>query len=154
MPRLLRCNICQTITKLPDYVGDPTQDYLLGEVTRLHQHDDKPEEERRTAGMLFTVDQATYDKMEAITKMGGHLDTHQWAHDEREQRKLDAHVCWQFHGRPDQNRGCPDYQSPSKMMAHPGGRVIPKKDRQYLCYYCPFQAHVTHKLRLRKGMYK
>lgn len=155
MPRLLRCTICMKINKLPDYDGDPTQDRALIAACEMHAHPEAPEEQRRTAGMLFNVDQATYDKMERITELNKErFADQQWAYDTRDQLKADAYTCWLRHLMPHKDQGCSDFESDTKLLPNPVAKGQPAAKRQYLCWYCPFtHGAVIPKLREKKGMY-
>jgi hypothetical protein len=155
MPRLLRCTICMTINKLPEYDGDPTQDRALIAACELHRHEDAPEEARAHAGLLFRVDQETYDKMERITELNkDRFADQQWAYDIRDQFKADAYTCWLQHRMPNKDHGCPDFWSETKILPNPVAKGQPDSKRQYLCMYCPFtHGVVVPELRKRKGMY-
>lgn len=161
MPRLLRCMICMSVTKLPDYDGDPTQDRQLAQVCALHQHPEAPEEARRTAGQIFRITQEQYDKMERITALNREaFEDQQWFEDTRDQLKDDAYRCWIAHRMPDKNNGCNDCESPSKEIKSDsflplGDEKTRSRTKQYLCWHgCPyFSGVVIPTIRKRKGMY-
>lgn len=67
-----------------------------------------------------------------------------------EQLRQDAGECFNKHHRPTDT--CSDYRSEAKTIGRKEG--VPADQRQYLCYYCPFQSYVTVQIRHKKGAYK
>ena len=152
MPRLLTCQSCQTMYRMKDYDGPAEYDMELIELCNRHlQRADNPDPDAHKS-LILRCDQETWEKLGDETKIKAELAKNEWqVREMRDDLKVEAVKCWNRHNQPDSTHGCPDYEDDSKTIGRKIG--IPKEHRQYLCHYCPFQSHVTHVLRKRKGMY-
>ena len=191
MPRLAQCNQCQILQRIPDvppktplvpariefkngfdfiYRDEDNLpqmvaafDPVLEDFVEKHSHG---REDRDVIGGLiqvYAVDQKTWDTMDVVTKIQEQLQkqTNQW-YEERDEYKAAAVECYNRHGNPDLDSGCPDYMDDSRRIGPAtyddgDGRTItvPPKFRQYLCYVCPFQqTYIQVELRRRRGAYR
>jgi len=191
MPRLVQCNMCQILQRIPDVPPKTPKvpariefkngfdfiyrdednlpqmvaafDPVLEDFVEKHSHG---REDRDVIGGLiqvYAVDQKTWDTMDVVTKIQEQLQkqTNSW-YEERDEYKEAAVQCYNRHGNPDLDSGCPDYMDDDRRIGPAtyddgDGRVItvPPKFRQYLCYVCPFQqTYIQVELRRRRGAYK
>ena len=191
MPRLVTCHWCHILQRIPDvlkgtpmipaslewrdgerytYLDEtglpvmvPAYDPILEDFIETHTHG---QDDNRVIGGLievFSVDQRTWDTMDVVTKIQTELQQQQNAwYEERDEYRDAALKCYNAHGNPDLQDGCPDYLDDSKRLGHASytdddGRTItiPPKFRQYLCYVCPYQqTYIQVELRRRRGAYK
>ncbi len=151
MQRLLLCKSCGILYKLPPYDDGPAEyDMALIDVIDRHlQQSDDPRPESHLS-LIFRTDDETASKLDLETAIKKELaDQDIFVRELRDDLKVDALKCFNRHNRP--SNGCPDYGDESKIIGRKVG--VPTDKRQYLCMYCPAQEHVTHQLRIRKGMY-
>jgi hypothetical protein len=190
MPRLVTCHFCKVLQKLPDVhpktpLVPAIMEWTSGERYIFREDDGMPKMvpaydpvmddfvERHTHGrddntviggmiQVYQVDQHTWDTVDIVTQIKKELHDQQdvW-YEERDEYKEEALKCYNAHGNPDLDHGCPDYLDDSKRLGTPRYRVegqtieIPPKFRQYLCYLCPFQqTYIAVELRRRQGMYR
>lgn len=150
MPRLLTCQSCGVMYRMRDYDGPAEYDMELIELCNRHlgqAEDPRPESHM---SLILRCDEDTWEKLGDETAIKKELAKNEWnVRELRDDLKVEALKCFNRHNRPD--KGCPDYEDPSKTI----GRTInvPPQNRQYLCHYCPANAHVMYKNRLAKGMY-
>jgi hypothetical protein len=153
---------------LPDEDGHPKMvpafDPMLEEFVVKHEHD--LPDRAVTHGQqieVMAVDQNTWDTMDVVTKIKTNLEAeHGFAYTESQEYREGALRCYNAHGNPDLQDGCPDYMDDSKVIGHwnykdDDGRdvVVPPQFRQYLCYLCPYQqTYIQTELRRKRGMYK
>jgi hypothetical protein len=112
---------------------------------------------------VMAVDQHTWETMDVVTKIKDELQrAHGQAYDESNEYKDAALKCYNQHGNPDLQDGCPDYMDDSKLIGtatyedEDGHTIsIPPQFRQMLCYLCPYQqTYIQVELRRRRGAYK
>ena len=167
VPAILEYHDGQRII-LPDEDGHPKMvpafDPMLEEFVVKHEHD--LPDRAVTHGQqieVMAVDQHTWETMDVVTKIKENLEAQSGTiYTESQEYKEGALRCYNEHGNPDLDSGCPDYMSDAKMIGQwnytdEDGRqiTIPPQFRQYLCYLCPFQsAYVQVELRRKRGMYK
>ena len=155
MPRLLvvkdvHNRTDSTMIRLRDYDGPAEYDMELQEVIRKHKERNSQINPDDFRGLIFRCDQETWDKLGDETQVRNELMKNEWdVREVRDDMKVEALKCFNRHNRP--TAGCPDYEDESKVIGRKTG--VPPEHRQYLCHYCPAQEHVTHQLRLNKGMY-
>jgi len=140
----------------------PQFDPMLEDFVERHGHGRDDREAIAGAIQVYGCDQRTWDSIDVVQKIKGelHAASGQW-YEERDQYRSDATECYNAHGNPTTDDGCPDYLDASKMIGHgrfrddDGGRhEIPPQFRQFLCYMCPFQhAYVQVELRRQRGLY-
>jgi len=140
----------------------PQFDPVLEDFVERHGHGRDDREAIAGAIQIYATDQKTWDSIDVVQKVKGELQaqTGQW-YEERDLYREDAISCYNSHGNPTADEGCPDYMSDAKMIGR--GRFkdddgkrheIPPQFRQYLCYMCPFQhAYVQVELRRKRGLY-
>lgn len=150
MQRLLLCKSCAVLYKLPPYEGPAEYDMALIDIIERHlaqAADPRPESHM---SLIFRTDDETASKLDLETAIKKELaDQDIFVRELRDDLKVEALKCFNRHNRP--KTGCPDYGDESKIIGRKIG--VPPDKRQYLCMYCPAQEHVTHQLRIRKGMY-
>lgn len=148
--RLLACKSCGVMYKMRPYDGPPEYDMELLELIERHlgqAADPRPESH---ISLIFRTDAETASKLDSETAIKSEMAKLGIEMRElRDDLKVEALKCFNRHNRP--TKGCPDYGDESKTIGRKIG--VPKENRQYLCHYCPAQEHVTHQLRIRKGMY-
>jgi hypothetical protein len=192
MPRLATCHVCHIIERMPDvHPKTPMVPAVLEYQDGLRiimrdddglpkmvpafdpmleafvvKHDHGLPDQAVTHGQqieVVGVDQNTWDTMDVVTKIKDELQrTHGQVYDESSEYKDAAIRCYNSHGNPDVDSGCPDYMSDSKLIGtatYDDGDghtiTIPPPFRQYLCFMCPFQhAYVQVEIRRKRGMYK
>jgi hypothetical protein len=192
MPRLATCHICHILERMPDVhpktplvpavleweTGEkavlkdvdglvkmvPAFDPMLEEFVRKHDHD--LPDKAVTHGdqiQVVAVDQKTWDTMDMVTKIKEELQRQTGeVYDESQEYREAALKCYNAHGNPDLQDGCPDYLDDSKRLGQAtyddgdGHTItIPPEFRQYLCYLCPYQqTYIQVELRRRRGLYK
>ena len=191
MPRLVTCHICHILQKFPDvpaktpmiparlqwesgeeyvYKDDnghpvmvPAYDPMMEDFVEKHQHG--LDDNAFTGGVIqvYTIDQKTWDAVDVVTEIRKELQavTDQW-YEDRDFYRDEATKCYNAHGNPTLDNGCPDYMDRSKMIGTSSyrddfGKVhdVPMELRQYLCWQCPFQqSYINVEVRRRKGAYK
>ena len=190
MPRLAQCNQCQVLQRIPDvspktplvpariefqdgfdfiYRDEdglpqmvPAFDPVLEDFIEKHGHGRDDRDVISGLIQVYQVDQKTWDTMDVVTKIQNELQkqTNEW-YEERDEYREAAVKCYNAHGNPTLESGCPDYMDDSKRIGRAtyddgDGHTItvPPKFRQYLCYVCPYQqSYIQVELRRRKGMY-
>lgn len=168
--RLAFCYVdtCRTLSKLPDYEGNPDHDSALQDWIdrhmhglhidthpggRLYQMDDEQEGITRTVSTrggvetLSAMEAAAVQEVRAeLAKVGIEMN------DYRNELRIDAVKCHQKHGQPSHpGKLCIDYQSDSKRL---GRKDTPKDKRIYLCTFCPYESSVTVTKRANRGDYR
>jgi len=148
-------------TGLPQMV--PAFDPVLEDFVEKHSHGRDDRDVIQGIIQVYQVDQKTWDTMDVVTKIQDELrkQTDTW-YEEKDEYKAAAAECYNRHGNPDLQDGCPDYMDDDRRIGPATyddgeGHVItvPPKYRQYLCYVCPFQqTYIQVELRRKKGMYK
>lgn len=112
---------------------------------------------------VMAVDQRTWEAMDVVTKIKDELERSSGqAYAESNEYKDAALKCYNQHGNPDLQDGCPDYLDDSKLIGNATYKdddgqtiTIPPPFRQYLCYLCPYQqTYIQVELRRRRGAYK
>lgn len=150
MQRLLLCKSCGILYKLPPYEGPADYDMALIDVIDRHLQQASDPRPEAHMSLIFRTDDDTAAKLDLETAIKKELaDQDIFIRELRDDLKVDALKCFNRHNRP--SNGCPDYGDESKIIGRKTG--VPADKRQYLCMYCPAQEHVTHQLRIRKGMY-
>jgi hypothetical protein len=147
MPRLVSCNWCRILQRIPDvlkgtpliparlewttgetyvYLDDqglpvmvPAFDPVLEDFTETHTHGLTDD---KVIGGLITVwqvDQRTWDTMDIVTQIQKELQqqTNEW-YEERDEYRESALKCYNDHGNPDLASGCGDYLDDSKLIGH------------------------------------
>jgi hypothetical protein len=190
LPRLAACHRCGILQRLPDvhpktplvparlewtsgeqyiYKDDkglpvmvPAYDPVLEDFMLKHEHG--AQEQQVLAGEVinvWTIDQKTWDSMDVVTKIKSELQDQTNRHyEDQDTYRTGAVACYNDHGNPTMESGCPDYLDDSKRIGpaqyNDDGHVItvPPQFRQYLCYLCPYQQSVIQvELRRRRGLY-
>jgi hypothetical protein len=138
--------------RLKDYEGPVDYDMELIELCQRHLHQAADPDPGAHMSMIIRCDQATWDRLGDETQIKAELAKNEWeVREMRDDLKVEAIKCFHRHGAPNSSKGCPDYEDSSKTIGRTVG--VPMENRQYLCHFCPFQSHVTHVLRKKKGMY-
>jgi len=191
MPRLATCHVCHVLQRFPDvppktpmvparlqwesgeeytYTDDkgyavmvPAYDPMLEDFITKHQHGLDDNAAVHGQIQVYGIDQKTWDSVDVVTKIRKELQeaTDEW-YEDRDTYREGAIACYNAHGNPTTDTGCPDYMDDSKMIGKSSyrdddGKVhkVPLELRQYLCWQCPYQqAYVIPEIRRRKGMYK
>ena len=192
MPRLVACHLCKLLQRFPDvhpktpmvparmiykdgteftYRDDnghatmvPQFDPALEDFVERHQHGlDDEAFTHSSVIQVWAVDEKTWNSIDVVQRIKGelHESTQQW-YDDRDTYREAAVQCYNDHGNPDLDSGCPDYLDDSKLIGKASYRdedgrliTIPKQFRQYLCYQCPYvHAYVNVELRRKRGLYK
>lgn len=148
--RLLCCKSCGVMYKMRPYDGPAEYDMELLEIIKRHLEQSPDPRPESHISLIFRTDEETASKLDVETALKGELAKNDiWMRDLRDELKVDALKCFNRHNRP--TDGCLDYEDSSKTIGRTIG--VPKDRWQYLCHYCPAQAHVTEQLRIKKGMY-
>jgi hypothetical protein len=140
----------------------PQFDPLLEDFVERHNHG--ASEDAVVGGQVISswqIDQKSWDTMDVVTKVKSELQSQTNKHYEDEDTyKQGALQCYNEHGNPDIQSGCPDYLSDAKRIGpatyNADGHTItiPQQFRHYLCHLCPFQqTAIAVELRRRKGLY-
>ena len=149
-------------TGLPTMV--PQFDPMLEDFVEKHEHG-LEDSTHLASGVIevMQVEQKTWEAMDVVAMVKGqiHAQTSQW-YEDRDTYREGAIECYNKHGNPTLEEGCPDYLDDSKMIGKAeyhdeDGRTItvPKKFRQYLCHQCPYvHSYVIPEVRRKKGMYR
>jgi hypothetical protein len=191
MPRLAQCNICKILQRMPDVPKDVPKvpahiefkegfdfvykdddglpqmvaafDPVLEDFVDKHSHGREDRDVISGLIQVYQVDQKTWDTMDIVTKIQDQLQaqTNQW-YEERDEYREAALQCYNAHGNPDLDKGCPDYMNddrrigPASYKDDDGKTItIPPRYRQYLCYVCPFQqTYIQVELRRKRGAYR
>ena len=147
MPRLVGCNQCRILQRIPDVTpGTPYrparlqwttgEDYIFlddkGLPVMVAAYDPVLEDfvEKHTHGydddkviggliQVWAVDQQTWDSIDVVTKIKKELQasTNHW-YEERDEYREAAIACYNKHGNPDLGTGCPDYLSDDRRIGH------------------------------------
>lgn len=151
--RLLQCLECLTLEKLPPYEGRMDEHGVYLDPDPVLEHVIEQNHTERPSGLthvgrLFTVDEATWNKLDGTTQFEKEL----WKEDAeraafRDTLTEDAVMCFNKHSRPDQ--GCIDWKDKSKMLGNPSRH--PGAPKRFLCDFCPVRAYVENKLHIRTG---
>ena len=140
MPRIAVCNICLTMERMPDVhpkvplvparlewkSGEtmtmrdddglpkmvPQFDPVLEDFVERHGHGRDDREAIAGAIQIYATDQKTWDSIDVVQKVKGELQaqTGQW-YEERDLYREDAISCYNSHGNPTADEGCPDYMN-------------------------------------------
>lgn len=145
MPRLIQCNFCKILQRIPDVPAqmplvpariewDNGQDFLyrdeqglavmvpafdpvLEDFIEKHTHDRLDRDVIGGLIQIYQVDQKTWDTMDVVTKIQKELEkqTNEW-YEERDEYREAAIKCYNDHGNPDLSTGCSDYLDDSKRI--------------------------------------
>ena len=147
MPRLVACNWCHSLTRIPDVLkgtpmvpamlewkdgerfiyrdeqGLPTMvpayDPILEDFIETHTHGLRDDQVIGGLIEVYAVDQKTWDAMDVVTKIQTELQKQTNQHyAEVDEYKEAAVKCYNAHGNPDLSSGCPDYLDDSKRIGH------------------------------------
>jgi hypothetical protein len=156
--RLLLCKTCGSMEELPDYEGDPGQDFLLEALVQKHPN--------HVAHPMLRVEKKHWDSpstrdaiITQIRDKTGHTGFDTSFYEAKNTFQEDAFSCWKAHNR---NPGCSDYKTGSKRLtpdtaAERKAAGLPKynsaRDR-YLCEFCPVHSLVVSAAREKAGQYK
>lgn len=146
--RLLLCLECKTLEPVPDYEGDPHNDWDLKYVIEKHAY---PSGDKHN-GNLIRLPKKYWDnpeQRESIRKQineglvgGGLPDAF---YDVKDTLNEDALQCFQRHNR---NPGCPDYRSDAKRLSAGTDKerrdlgLAPLRSNRFLCDHCPVHSLV------------
>ena len=155
MARLLICNKCKTVDRLPDYNREADleakYDYALQDAVDLHlrKYGSDP---NRHPSILADIPDRELDLIdpEQLQKAVHDDELERFLKENRENYKEDAMRCFNLHGRP--KGGCIDWCQDSRAIGVTVGKA--KEDKQYLCYFCPVATHVATVMRMEAGLYK
>ena len=141
----------------------PLFDPVFEDFVEKHSHGRDDRDVIQGVIQVYQVDQKTWDTMDIVTKIKEQLQkqTNEW-YEEKDEYKEAALQCYNRHGNPDMEDGCPDYMDDDRRIGpatYDDGEghtiTVPPKFRQYLCYICPFQqTYIQVELRRKKGLYK
>lgn len=159
MARLLICNSCKTVDKLPDYdqSNDPEarHDYRLKDACDLHNRKFGGPPERHRALLVGIADEelSLIDESRLTEAVhDGRLE--EFLKQEREQYKEDALRCYNLHNRPTYGvgygAGCQDYRQKSRAIGRTAG--LPPEEWNYLCDFCPYNSYVEHYQNKKRGI--
>lgn len=168
MPRILRCDDCKTLDKLPDFNGNPDDDILLADLI-ARKHTGLPGDGSALhRGNLFVCDPDTWKRIEDASENNAdavlqkELEAIQGeAFASRDFYREDALVCFNRHGRP--KEGCIDWMDASKRIDNPSpeGKKMAREhprfaqlNNPHLCNFCPVASWVMVKQRAKRGDYK
>ncbi|MFL4491811.1 hypothetical protein ACJ6WD_11225 [Streptomyces sp. VTCC 41912] len=144
--RLLLCKTCGSMEELPDYEGDPRQDFLLDTLVKRHRN---PDGSPHIAHPMLRVEKRHWDSpstreeiIKRIRDSTGHTGLDPAFYDAKNTFQEDAMTCWQQHSRSitcsdwctDKKRLTPDTAAERKAASLPKYRS--SKDI-YLCHFCP-----------------
>lgn len=145
MPRIVVCEHCSTLNKMPDVPkGTPMKsarlEWTSGETMLLKDEDGHPamvpaydvlledfverhshgyDDDKVIGGLIkvWTVDQRTWDSMDVVTKVKSDMNklTGKW-YEDRDTYKEGAVMCFNDHGNPDLTSKCPDFMDDSKRI--------------------------------------
>lgn len=159
MARLLICNTCKTVDKLPDYASenDPEakHDHHLRDAIDLHMRKFGGPAERHKANLFGISD----DELSLIDESRLQQAVHdgrleEFLKEEREQLKHDALRCYNLHNRPTvgvgYGTGCADYRTKSRAIGRTAG--LPPEQWNYVCDFCPYHSYVEHAQRKKSGL--
>jgi len=158
MARLLICNTCKTVDKLPDYASendpDAKYDHHLQDAVDLHLRKFGGGAERHKS-LLYSIDDeelALIDE-EHLKKAVHDGRLEEFLKEEREQLKQDALACYNLRNRPayGYGLGCLEYRSKNKAIGRTTG--LPPEQWTYLCDFCPYHSYVEHAQRKKSGLY-
>lgn len=146
--RLLLCLECKSLQPLPDYEGDPHNDWDLKYLIEKHEYASGD----RHKGNLIRLPKNLWDDpkgREEITKQikdgligGGLPDAF---YDVKDTLNEDAMTCFSRHGR---NPACSDYRSDSKRLSAGTDKarkdlgLAPLRSNRFLCDHCPVHSLV------------
>lgn len=151
MARLLICNTCKTVDKLPDYASenDPQAkyDYRLKEAIDRHMGKFGGPVERHKANLFNISDEELALIDESKLEQAVHDNRlESFLRDERENLKNDALACYNIHNRPTfgvgYGPGCSDYRSKEKAIGRTAG--LPPEQWSYVCDFCPYHSYVEY----------
>jgi hypothetical protein len=138
-------------------------DPVLEDFVEKHSHDRDDREVINGIIQVYAVDQKTWDSMDVVTKIQDQLkaQTDNW-YEERDDYRSAALECYNRHGNPDLDKGCPDYMNDDRRIGPAtyddgdGHKItVPPRFRQYLCYVCPFQqTYIQTEIRRKRGAYR
>lgn len=146
MPRIVSCNHCKTLTRMPDVTpgtpmiparlvwtsGEefvyqdedrhpkmvPQFDPALEAFVERHHHG-YPEEKflQEEVIQVWAVDQKTWDSVDVVTKIKGELEAVTGQwYADRDEFLEEALKCYNSHGNPDMGNRCHDFQDDSKRI--------------------------------------
>lgn len=151
MARLLICNTCKTVDKLPDYAteNDPEAkyDYTLKDAIDRHMNKFGGPVERHKALMYgISDDELALIDSSALEQAVHDNRLESFLREEREMLKEDAIKCYDKHNRPTYNigysLGCIDYRSKDKAIGRTTG--LAPEEWSYVCDFCPYHSYVEH----------
>jgi hypothetical protein len=160
--RLLVCRTCKTVEELPDYDGDPADDWFLNEFVGKHQ---RPEPHigllLRFPFKYWIVPTIRAEILTQIQDGSQGLDVFGTQfYDTKMNFSMDAMTCYGQHNRP--KGQCPDYKSDKKLLK-PGtdkerkdaklGKYGQTGKKVYLCDFCPVKSYNMQKHNLQSGLY-
>lgn len=159
MARLLICNTCKTVDKLPDYASenDPEAKYdhtLRDAIDRHMQKFGGPVERHKAHLYSISDDELDLIDSSALEQAvhDGRLEN--FLKEERENYKTDALACYELRNRPTYGigygGGCQDYKADHRAIGRTTG--IPKEQWSYLCDFCPYNSYVEHYQNKRRGI--
>lgn len=141
MARLLQCNTCTSLERLPDYDGPAELDGALEHALLPHRFPDG----EKHLGMLYRdVPDAALDNMGARDEIQRAI----WGEKARlatfkDTLLEDAADCYNKHQRP--KMGCHDYRDDSKRLGNPNTRSQ-AAGKVFLCDFCVVHSFVTSKI--------
>lgn len=161
--RLLYCYNCDTIEELPDFEGNPADDYLLEVIIEKHESAGI-----KHTGFLSKIGVKLWSqekfRKEIIknlrTRVGGGLaDIDPEYYHTRSTFYQDAMSCFSAHLRPEGS--CSDWRASNK-------KLVPKTQAErkelglskapvahtYLCDFCPVKSFMVTKQREESGLYE
>lgn len=147
--RLLLCLECKSLEPLPDYKGDPHNDWDLKYVIEKHAY---PSGEKHKGNLIDVPKQfwddpnhrASIQKQIQEGLVGGGLPSE--FYDIKDTLNEDALACFQRHNR---NPGCPDFRSNEKRLSAGTDKqrkdlgLAPLRSNRFLCDHCPVMSVVV-----------
>lgn len=146
MPRLVSCNNCKTLTRMPDvpkgtpmiparlewttgedYVYNdedrhpkmvPAYDPILEAFVELHTHGyDDAKFLQEEVIQVWAVDQKTWDSVDVVTKVKGELEKATGQwYSDRDEFREEAVKCYNRHGNPDLGSRCHDFRDEDRRI--------------------------------------
>lgn len=141
----------------------PAYDPVLEDFVTRHQHGQDDSIFINGAIQVWNIDQDTWNAVDVVKQISQELhdQTNTW-YEDRDTYREGATACYNDHGNPTTDTGCPDFMEDSKRIGDTHyrdddghRRQIPRRHQMYLCHLCPYyQSYVLVEMRRKAGGYK